>query len=177
VQCAATREGAIAARQPCCRIPVSRGLRPVALRPTLSDGLPFSSGSAASPWYHHVCIWKIANLMPNTKNQINSNPYTSTPFPRHANWQARFPRIHLSQPLNGTRKARVKSRAARAPVAEFSQMTSAYKPDPNQTHSAAVGSRKKTGCSKEYTKCSQSRTLLKGLPNVKSTIRHKTTEL
>ena len=28
------------ARQPCDRIPHSSGLRPVALRPTLSDGLP-----------------------------------------------------------------------------------------------------------------------------------------
>ena len=30
------------ARQLCCRIPRNLGLRPVALRPTLSDGLPLS---------------------------------------------------------------------------------------------------------------------------------------
>ena len=30
------------ARQPCCRIPGLPGLRPVALRPTLSGGLPLS---------------------------------------------------------------------------------------------------------------------------------------
>jgi hypothetical protein len=40
---AASLKGATVARQPCCRIPHFEGLRPVALRPALSNGLPFSS--------------------------------------------------------------------------------------------------------------------------------------
>jgi hypothetical protein len=36
-------KGATAARRPCCRIPCFAGFRPVALRPTLSSGLPLSS--------------------------------------------------------------------------------------------------------------------------------------
>jgi hypothetical protein len=40
---AAFLKGATVARRPCCRIPCFAGFRPVALRPTLSSGLPFSS--------------------------------------------------------------------------------------------------------------------------------------
>jgi hypothetical protein len=40
---AASLKGATFARQPCCRIPCFSGFRPVALRPTLSSGLPLSS--------------------------------------------------------------------------------------------------------------------------------------
>jgi hypothetical protein len=40
---AASLKGATVARQPCCRIPLYTGFRPVALRPTLSSGLPLSS--------------------------------------------------------------------------------------------------------------------------------------
>jgi hypothetical protein len=42
-QRAASLKGATVARQPCCRIPHFEGFRPVALRPALSNGLPFSS--------------------------------------------------------------------------------------------------------------------------------------
>ena len=40
---AATLKSATVARQPCYRIPLYTGFRPVALRPTLSSGLPLSS--------------------------------------------------------------------------------------------------------------------------------------
>jgi len=40
---AASLKGATVARQPCYRIPCFAGFRPVALRPTLSSGLPLSS--------------------------------------------------------------------------------------------------------------------------------------
>jgi hypothetical protein len=40
---AASLKGATVARQPCYRIPFFTGFRPVALRPTLSSGLPLSS--------------------------------------------------------------------------------------------------------------------------------------
>jgi hypothetical protein len=42
-QRAATLKSATVARQPCYHIPLYTGFRPVALRPTLSSGLPLSS--------------------------------------------------------------------------------------------------------------------------------------
>ena len=49
------------ARQPCRHIPGLPGLRPVALRPTLSSGLPFSGYES----FRFLC-WSIARWLPRT---------------------------------------------------------------------------------------------------------------
>ncbi len=47
------------ARQPCRHIPRSSGLRPVALRPTLSSGLPLSGYES-----FRFLRWSIARWLP-----------------------------------------------------------------------------------------------------------------